>query len=202
MKISEYPNATGTSNTDTTVIVQSGATKKITMAILKAFFGAGKMDTVTPTATNDVLMASGSPLAWVKKTLAQLKTALGLPESKFMQVIVVASNTDVTADTAIGGDIEIPANVTIEAVGAYSSTAGTDSGSPALPMEIDINVDGVSILDANVISIASGSKTSRNNSPQPIISDANHTAGQILTFDVDYAQTTPAKGLVVWIKYK
>lgn len=76
-KISRYPAATVPADADVVPMVQGGVTKKVALSILKAFFGGGGP---TPTAENDFQVASGSPLAWAEKTLADTKSILGFGE--------------------------------------------------------------------------------------------------------------------------
>ena len=73
-KISSYPAATSGADADKMLIVQGGVTKNILLSVLKSFFGSAP----TPTAESDFQVASGSPIAWAKKTLAEVKTILGI----------------------------------------------------------------------------------------------------------------------------
>ena len=142
-KISKYPAATTPADADITIMVQGGATKKVTLSVLKAYFNASDLlnnfagsgapgvgddsadgyasgsvwidivaspkeayrcasasvgaaiwlkTTLTvdelgtaallnaeaATAANDFLVGGSSPLSWIRKTLAEVKTILGI----------------------------------------------------------------------------------------------------------------------------
>ena len=94
----------------------------------------------------------------------------------------------------MGGDLRIPANMEILDIGAYVDSAGiTGVGT------VDIKKNGISILSTK-ITIDSGEKTSKTAVTSPIISNSYIEDDAIITFDITTLQSTPAKGLVVWIK--
>jgi hypothetical protein len=93
MKISKYTAATTPADDDATVLVQGGTTKKVLLSVLKTFFGGGS----APTAENDFQVASGSPLAWAKKTLAETKTILGAVSSEDFTTIVKCTQAEYDA---------------------------------------------------------------------------------------------------------
>lgn len=96
--------------------------------------------------------------------------------------------------TTVGGDFVIPFSGYITSVGATVDTAGTTGG-----MTIDIDKNGTSIFTTNLINVASAAKTSRGNAIQPTITTAQFATGDIFTFEVDTAQTTPAQGLTIFM---
>jgi len=115
-----------------------------------------------------------------------------------MQVVLVASDTDVATGTTVQGDFRIPGNraITVKAVGAYVDTAPT--GSVAT---FDINENGTSILSTK-ITIDDGEKTSTTAATAPVISDSAIAADAVLTFDIDgVGSTTAGSGLKIWIEY-
>ena len=57
-----------------------GAWVKKTLVQTKAILGLGG-SVPAPAAENDVIMAAGSPLDWVRKTMAQLRTLIGLEDA-------------------------------------------------------------------------------------------------------------------------
>lgn len=109
-------------------------------------------------------------------------------------VLIPAANPN-TATTTIGGDFVMPFDGYFTDVGATVDTAGTTG-----TMTIDINKNGTTILPTK-ISIATGVKTSRSNTTQPVLNPntRNFIIGDIITFDVDAIQTTPAKGLKMFL---
>ncbi|MBN2439391.1 MAG: hypothetical protein JXL20_12415, partial [Deltaproteobacteria bacterium] len=76
MRISKYAAAESVNDADQTVIVQGGVTKKALMSVLKAYFGSSETSLPDCTAESDFVVAAGSPLAWAKKTLADVKALL------------------------------------------------------------------------------------------------------------------------------
>lgn len=81
-KISQYPSVTLPQDADILVVVQGGVTKKVDLSTVKSYVG-GSSSVPDPTAENDVLMGGNSPITWVKKTINQLKTALGLGSAAY-----------------------------------------------------------------------------------------------------------------------
>lgn len=124
--------------------------------------------------------------------------AVGIVESdvRYVEYRILDKDTEHTVSTKVGGDLRIPTGVSIKSVGAYVDVAGvTGVGT------IDINEAGVSILSTK-ITIDTGEKSSETAETPPVISDHEIDTNAILTFDIDAIQTTPAKGLVVWLEIK
>jgi len=113
---------------------------------------------------------------------------------RYIEYRILDKDTAHTVDTGVGGELRVPVAMTINDVGAYCDTAGTTGTAT-----IDINEAGTSILSTK-ITIDSGEKSSETAATAPVISDSSIAADAILTFDIDAIQTTPAKGLVVWLK--
>lgn len=110
---------------------------------------------------------------------------------------ILDSGTDVTTGTTKGGDFEFPFTGTITAVGGFADTAGTTG-----TMVVDINKAGSTIMTTNKLSFDSTEKTTRTAATQPTLTTTAITAGDILTFDIDTIQTTPAKGLTVRLEVR
>lgn len=121
-----------------------------------------------------------------------------LLSARYVLYRIVAAETTVTVASSVGGAIPIPFSGTIQTVGATVDTAGT-TGS----MLVDVLKNGVSIL-STPITIASGSTTSRSNTVQPVVIPASSffSVGDLFTFSVTQVQTTPAKGLVIFMVLK
>jgi len=115
---------------------------------------------------------------------------------KHIEIELVAGTTDVAVAASIDGDKRLPTVTgTIVDVGAYVSTAGVTGN-----MVIDIHLAGTTIMTTNKITIATAQKSSEDGgATQPALTTTAYTANAILTFDVDSIQTTPAKGLTVWL---
>lgn len=117
-------------------------------------------------------------------------------ELKRFMVRLLANTTDTATGTSIGGDYRISNRaITVKAVGAYVDTAGTTNTTT-----IDINEAGSTILSTK-ITIDSTEKSSETAATPPVISDTAIAADAVVTFDIDAINTTPAKGLTVWIDY-
>lgn len=110
-------------------------------------------------------------------------------------IILVDSLSNVTAATTVGGDFVMPFDGYFTEVGATVDTAGTTG-----TMTIDINKNGTTILPTK-ITLDTGEKTSRTAATLPILNPATRyfVIGDIITFDVDAIQTTPAKGLKMFL---
>lgn len=118
-------------------------------------------------------------------------------KTKMFMVRLLDSDTNQAADTTVGGDYRIsPKNaITVTNVGAYCDTAGTTG-----TFTVDIHEAGTTILSTK-ITVDTTEKSSETAATAPVISDSAIAADAIVTFDIDGIQTTPAKGLVVWIEY-
>ena len=108
---------------------------------------------------------------------------------------IVNPIVDTSVANIVGGDFVMPIAGTVMGVGATVDTAGTTNTTT-----IDINKNGTTILKTKV-TIDSTEKTSRT-ATAPAVIDASvrsFTVGDIFTFDVDAINTTPAKGLTVFL---
>lgn len=114
---------------------------------------------------------------------------------KHIIYVLVPSSTSNTATTTIGGDFVMPFDGYVTDVGATVDTAGTTGD-----MTIDINKNGSTILSTK-ITINTTKKTSRTATVPSAITPGQQkfSTGDIFTFDVDAIQTTPAKGLKMFI---
>jgi len=108
-----------------------------------------------------------------------------------------ATNTSVTS--SIGGKWYLPFNGVITDIFATVDTAGTTG-----TMTIDINKNGTSIF-STTLSIDSTETTSLTAATPYILNvgtgakQTNFIKGDYFTFDIDAVQTTPAKGLKIYI---
>ncbi len=130
--------------------------------------------------------------------LAPNGTGIVKGELKTFMVQLLADDTDLAADTTIGGDFRISESraVTVKKVSAYVDTAGITGDTT-----IDINEGGTSILSTK-ITINTTEKSSYDASTQPVISDTAISANGIITIDCDGVATgTAPKGLKVAITY-
>jgi len=110
---------------------------------------------------------------------------------------ILGADTDVDADTTVGGDFEFPFAGTIIDVGTFSDTAGS-SGTQV----VDIHKNGTTIMGLHKCDTESGEKTTRDAGQPPVITVAAIAEGDILTFDVDTEQGTEAKGLTVRLEVR
>lgn len=116
-------------------------------------------------------------------------------KTRFVLYRIVPPTTDTTVANIVGGDFVMPFAGFVTEVGATVDTAGTTGLTT-----VDINKNGSTILKTKV-TIDSSEKTSRT-AVTPSTVDATVQAfsiGDIFTFDVDVINTTPAKGLTVFI---
>lgn len=110
--------------------------------------------------------------------------------SRFMIVRVLDSATDQTTGTTKGGDVVCPFAGTIINVYANVDTAGTTGTGT-----YDINKNGTTLMSTTKITIDSTEKDSRTAATPPVLTTTTVAVGDVLTFDIDAIQTTPAKGL-------
>lgn len=151
---------------------------------------ANAATTGTPT-----ISATGSDTN-INLQLTPKGTGIVKGELKRFMVRLLANTTDTATGTTIGGDYRISNRaITVKAVGAYVDTAGTTNTTT-----IDINEAGTSILSTK-ITIDSTEKSSETAATPPVISDTSIAADAVVTFDIDAINTTPAKGLTVWVDY-
>jgi len=108
---------------------------------------------------------------------------------------IVSNTINTSVATTVGGDFVMPFNGYVVDVGATVDTAGTTSTTT-----IDINKNGTSILQTK-ITIDSSEKTSRTAATANRLDSNNigFAQGDIFTFDIDAINTTPAKGLSVFM---
>lgn len=108
---------------------------------------------------------------------------------------IVASGTNCAVASTVGGDYVMQYAGYISAIGATVDTAGTTG-----TMTIDVKKNGTSIFYTK-ITIDTGSKTSRSYVGAPVLDTSQITfaVGDIFTFDISTVQTTPAKGLTIFI---
>jgi hypothetical protein len=126
-KISQYEAVTTPGDTDVLVVVQGGTTKKVDLSKIKAYAG-GSSSVPDPTAENDVLMGGGSPIAWVKKTINQLKTALGLGSAAYTNT--TAYDASGAATSAVAGHESSYAHGNIPAAPTAENDILVGGGSP------------------------------------------------------------------------
>jgi len=125
---------------------------------------------------------------------ADIEDAVDKAGSHHIEIRLLAAATDHTVATTVGGEFRVPEAMTISDVGAYVDTAGVTGTAT-----FDINEAGTSILSTK-ITIDTTEKSSKTAATLPVISDSAIAADAILTFDIDVIQTTPAAGLVIWMK--
>jgi hypothetical protein len=102
-----------------------------------------KMDKVTATAENDFIVSGATPFAWVKKTLAQVKTILGLGSAAY-----VATSAFDAAGVAAGliagalapSSIALPEKTPVNAVAA-SGTLTVTSGGNQIAADYKVLID-------------------------------------------------------------
>lgn len=115
--------------------------------------------------------------------------------TRYILYRIVNPTVDTAVADIVGGDFDMPIKGTVMSVGATVDTAGVTN-----KMTIDINKNGVSILKTK-ITIDTATKTSRTALVPMIINETVNSfkVGDIFTFDVDVIQTTPAKGLTIFM---
>jgi len=146
-------------------------------------------------AANDVLQLLYDGTSW--REVSRVSQA---QEVRRFAVRLIAAGTDLATDTTVGGDYRISDQaITVVDVGAWVDTAAA-TGSNLLT--VDIHEAGTTIMTTNKITIDVGEKTSETAATPPAVTDTAIAADAIVTFDIDQVnETTPAKGLVVWIDY-
>lgn len=128
--------------------------------------------------------------------LTQRVNALDLfDDRRFFLYRVLADTTPVATGTDIGGGIVMPFSGKIVEVGATVDSAGTTG-----TMQLDVNNNGSSILGTN-ITLDSGETDSRTAATPNMIDPqlASFKKGDVVSFDVDTVQTTPATGLTFFV---
>lgn len=113
--------------------------------------------------------------------------------TRYILYRVLAPTSTDAVGTTVGGDLVMPFTGTLTSVGATVDTAGTTGTT-----QFDINKNTTTILSTK-ITIDSTEKTSRTAATPPVISVSTFTTGDILTFDIDTVQTTPALGLTFFL---
>jgi len=104
---------------------------------------------------------------------------------------VLDKDTSHTVVASIGGDLELLFTGTVVEIGAFVDTAGgTGTGT------ID-NLNGVTLMTTNKITLDSTEKSSRTAATQPVLTTTVVVVGDIITVDIDALHTTSAKGLTI-----
>lgn len=116
-------------------------------------------------------------------------------KTRFMMYRILNPTVSTSVGNVVGGDWVAPFTGYITDVGATVDTAGTTGTTT-----IDINKNGSSIMTTK-ITIDSAEKTSRTAATPSVINGTMQSfqLGDIFTFDVDAINTTPAKGLTVFM---
>jgi len=148
-KISQYPAVTVPLDADILVVVQGGVTKKVDLNTVKSYVG-GSSSIPDPTAENDMLMGGNSPIAWVKKTINQLKTALGLGSAAYTDTTAYDVAGAATAAAAGKAD-KIPASPDPTGYVATFNAAGNLALSDKTTSQIGVG-GGVDFLITQVFS--------------------------------------------------
>ena len=146
-----------------------------------------KMDKVTATAQNDFIVSGATPFAWVKKTLAEIKTILGLGSAAY-----VTTSTFDAAGVAAGliagalapSELSIPEKTPVNAVvgtGVLTATSGGNQIAAGYTVTIDTKiytfVTPVGNTEGNVLVGANDTASLLN-----LLNAINHTG----TPDTDY----------------
>jgi hypothetical protein len=116
---------------------------------------------------------------------------------RYIYIRVLASSSNCSADTTVGGDVEAPFTGTITAIGGWVDTAGTTGN-----MIVDVNKNGTTLMTTNKLSWDSTEKSTRTAATAPTLTTTSITAGDLITIDIDSVQTTPAKGLTVRLEVR
>lgn len=111
---------------------------------------------------------------------------------RYIYIRVLASTTNCSVASTVGGDVEAPFTGTITEIGGWVDTAGTTGN-----MVVDVNKNGTTLMTTNKLSWDSTEKSTRTAATAPTLTTTAITAGDLITIDIDSIQTTPAKGLVV-----
>lgn len=189
--------ATGPSLTSAKIITDISDTNGNELIKVTATASAVNEFTVANAATGSgpTLSATGSD-SNININLTPKGTGIVKGDYKRFMVRLLDSTTNQATGTTIGGDYRLSNKaITVKAVGCYCDTAGTTG-----TFTVDINEAGTSILSTK-ITVDSTEKSSETAATPPVISDTAIAADAVVTFDIDAIQTTPAKGLVVWIDY-
>jgi len=132
----------------------------------------------------------------------------GLQDSKYNVryacFILIDPDTDVAADTDIGGSFVIPFAATIlqddtktDQLAAVTDTAGTTG-----TMVVDVHLNGTTIMTTNKLDIETTEAGTQTAVTQPDLTTTAISAGDVLTFDIDAVHTTAAKGLKVYMAFR
>lgn len=175
-KISALSSATTPVGSEVVAVVQSSATKKITLSAIAAL--------------NDAAIALKAPLASPTFTGTPVLPAATIQA----EVIGVALSDETTAITTGTAKVtmRMPFAMTLSSVRANLNTASS-SGIPT----VDINESGTTILSTK-LTIDATELTSTTAATPAVISDTALADDAEITFDIDVAGTG-AKGLKVWL---
>lgn len=118
---------------------------------------------------------------------------------RFVDIRIVAADTDVATGTDLFGDWVCPFACTIvqDDSNPYWFMAWNDTAGTTGTMVIDVNLNGSTIMTTNKLDIETTEKSTATAATQPDLTTTDVAAGGIFTFDVDAIHTTAAKGLVV-----
>ena len=143
--------------------------------------------------TNNQFAVSQTPFHTHNGLDSAALSYLGLKnKTRYILYRVVLNTSDVAVVSTVGGDLVMPFNGTFSNLGYTVDTAGTTG-----TMAIDFLLNAVTVISG--VTIDSGSKTSRRDFEQSF-SKNNFNTGDIVTFNVTAIQTTPAKGLTIFMK--
>lgn len=119
---------------------------------------------------------------------------------KYILYRIVQPTVSTVIGTSIGGDLVMPFTGYVTGVGATVDTAGT-TGLTTLDFKKTSGGVATSILTAVKVTIDSTEKSSRTAVTPPILdgSKVSFQTGDIFDFDVTTVNTTPAKGLTVFM---
>lgn len=137
---------------------------------------------------------SNPVITWPLDPVTQKSLERWMKVTRYVLFKVIEPSTSHTASTTFGGDLEIPFDGQIVEIGAFVDTAGV-TGTAV----IDVNKNGTTMMVTNKIKIDTAEKTSRTATLPAQLTTVDVKKGDILTVDVDTIQTTPAKGLTVFL---
>jgi hypothetical protein len=116
---------------------------------------------------------------------------------------LIHKDADVATGTNLAGDIKIPFDGVIlqsDAAGDINwFSARVDTAGITGTMVIDVNKNGTTIMSSNKLDIETTEQDTNTATTQPDLTTTAISAGDIITFDIDTIQATPAKGLVIYM---
>lgn len=176
-KISELTAAVSVSAADLVAVVQSGTTKKSTLAILATYFATAALPSQTGNS-GEFLTTNGTAASWD-----------GVPYD-----FIVACSDQATAITTGTAKItfRMPRAMTLSSVKASLSTAGTGTVTT-----FDINKNGTTILSTK-LTIDATEETSATAATPAVLSSTALAADDEITVDFDTVGTG-AKGAIIYL---